>query len=376
MFRKWNFEDVLTPAERFQEKSRAANFIHDPAQTIAVECLQTVFDALLSSPVRYSPWRRFLHKLSPSYSPLLPVTGLYMWGGVGRGKTFLMDLFYEALPFQNKLRSHFHRFMHSVHGQLRQMKEQVDPLERVADDLASRTRIICFDEFFVSDIADAMILGNLFDGLFRRGVSLVATSNVHPDDLYKSGLQRNRFLPVIEQLKFHTKVLHVDGPTDYRLQFLEKTEIYHSPLDRKADENLDRYFDEIAPDAGTRNQVLEIEGRDILTVRHADGVVWFDFPQICDGPRSQNDYIEISRCYQTVLISNVPRFTVREENQARRFIALVDEFYDRKVKLILSAATPLGSLYDGEHLRMEFLRTHSRLEEMQSHDYLASSHLP
>jgi cell division protein ZapE len=228
----------------------------------------------------------------------------------------------------------------------------------------------------VTDIADAMLLRNLFAGLFARGVTLAATSNIVPDQLYSGGLQRQRFLPTIALLKKHCEVVHVDGGIDYRLRALERADVFQTPLGPVADQRLTEFFESIAPDEGDHGGSLELFGRPIRYRRAADGVIWFDFGSICDGPRSQNDYIEISRLYQTVLLSDVPRFDTTLENQARRFIALVDEFYDRRVKLILSAEAPATELYRGERLKHDFLRTQSRLTEMQSHDYLAEAHRP
>jgi len=305
-----------------------------------------------------------------------PVCGAYMWGGVGRGKTFIMDLFFENLPFNDKLRYHFHRMMYHVHSDLKKLKNHKDPIEVIATDLADKARIICFDEFFVSDIADAMLLGKLLNALFRRGVTLVATSNIPPDDLYHDGLQRQQFLPAIELIKQHTEIINVTGGTDYRLRVLEQAEIYHSPLDEVANRNLHDYFSQIAPEIGTSGQRMEILGRNILTRKRADGIAWFAFTDLCDGPRSQDDYIEIARSFQTVILSDVPLLDESRENQARRFIALVDEFYDRRVKLIISAAAPIDDLYSGSRLQREFARTRSRLREMQSLVYLAAAHLP
>jgi len=305
-----------------------------------------------------------------------PERGLYIWGDTGRGKTWLMDLFYEALPFSDKLRRHFHRFMADIHDDLRGLQYRQNPLDAVADRLARTTRVICFDEFFVSDIADAMILGTLFEGLFRRGVTLVATSNIPPRDLYKDGLQRARFLPAIDLIQLHTAVVHIEGHRDFRLRTLEQAEIYHHPLDRAARVSLTSSFEGVAPRVCWRANGLKVLGRLIPTVRLADGVVWFEFTDICDGPRSQADYIEIARGFHTVLVSGVPCFDETTEDQARRFIALVDEFYDRNVKLILSAAAPIEALYGGNRLEFEFRRTRSRLQEMQSHEYLSRPHLP
>jgi cell division protein ZapE len=303
-----------------------------------------------------------------------PLRGLYLWGGVGRGKTVLMDLFYECLPPDDRLRMHFHRFMQRVHHDLNDLAGTPNPLEAVADGFAAEAHVLCFDEFFVSDIGDAMILGELLGALFERGVTLVATSNVEPDRLYENGLQRRRFVPAIEQLKAHTRVHNVDVQVDYRLRVLERAEIYHAPLDSGAEISLKNSFDALAPEPPQYEVGLTIEGRRINARCVAEDVVWFDFAELCEGPRSQNDYIELARIYHAVLISGVPCFSARSENAARRFISLVDEFYDHDVKLILSAEAQPAALYQGERLRFEFERTSSRLLEMQSHEYLARSH--
>jgi cell division protein ZapE len=287
-----------------------------------------------------------------------------------------MDLFFDSLPFEQKSRMHFHRFMRHVHRALTDLQGEADPLREIALDFADKNRVLCFDEFFVSDITDAMILAGLFEVLFENGVTLVATSNVEPVNLYENGLQRSKFLPAIALIEKNTQILNVDSGTDYRLRVLESAEIYHYPLDRQADEVLLQSFNSLSPDAGKADIVLDIEGREIKTRFCGDGVVWFDFPEICEGPRSQNDYIEIAMLYQTVLVSNLPRFTEQSENAARRFISLVDEFYDHSVKLIISAESPILDIYQGERLKFEFQRTESRLQEMQSNEYLGREHKP
>lgn len=364
----------------YENRILELKFSADAAQLEAIAVLHRVANALITSPVPDGLTarlkRRLLGKLVNSGSETGPVQGAYLWGGVGRGKTFMIDLFFDSLPFDDKLRFHFHRIMHRVHKHLAQLKHQRNPLEIVADDLARRARVICFDEFFVADIADAMLLGKLLDALFRRGVTLVATSNISPDELYKGGLQRRQFLPAIDLIKRHTNVVHISGDTDYRLRALKQAEIYHSPLDAAATRNLDTYFEYIAPDRGTGIQEIEILGRNIRTRKRADGIAWFDFADLCAGPRSQNDYIEIARCFQTVILSDIPVLDHEKENEARRLIALVDEFYDRKVKLIISAATIIENLYAGARLTREFERTRSRLREMQSDQYLAAPHVP
>ena len=361
--------------DRYMNAINEHGFTADTAQLKAIATLERVHGELMAAAHRE-------HSLAGLVRSLLgknqarPVQGAYLWGGVGRGKTFVMDIFFDSLPFDDKLRQHFHRLMYHVHGQLKQLGHQQDPLETVAEDLARRARIICFDEFFVADIADAMILGRLLKNLFKRGVTLVATSNIPPGRLYLDGLQRQQFLPAIDLLKNHTETLEVDGDTDYRLRVLEQAEIYHSPLDDDATKNLASYFERIAPESGIVAQSIEIHGREIPYRRRADGIAWFDFAALCAGPRSQDDYIEIARSFQTVIVSNLPILDRLREDEARRFIALVDEFYDRRVKLIVSAEAPITEIYTGRRLSHEFERTRSRLLEMQSHDYLAAAHRP
>lgn len=369
----------LSPGARYLRDLERPDFHHDPAQERAVHYLQALYEQLVAA-WRAEQEQHFLSNLFKRFQrdKQEPIRGLYFWGGVGRGKTYLMDNFYESLPFPQKMRSHFHRFMRRVHAELKKLDGQKNPLEKVADIIASESRVICFDEFFVSDITDAMILGTLMEALFARGVTLVATSNIVPDGLYKDGLQRARFLPAIDLLNKHTIVVNVDGGVDYRLRALEQAELYHTPLGLAADESLKRCFDSLVPVKGEicANQDIEVEGRMIHTRYIAEDVVWFDFVDICDGPRSQNDYIELACEYHTVLISNIPALGRAKDDQARRFVNLVDEFYDRQVKLILSAELPLAQLYSTGKLDFEFQRTVSRLLEMQSHEYLARPHRP
>lgn len=369
---------TVTPLERYQSDLKKPDFVHDPAQQRAVEHLQRLYEELVAAEQRERApglFGRLLGGLAKD-KPVAPVRGLYFWGGVGRGKTYLMDIFFEALPFERKMRVHFHRFMQRVHRELKAAAGEKNPLPLIARKLAEQTRVICFDEFFVSDITDAMLLGGLFEALFSRGVTLVATSNIVPDDLYKDGLQRARFLPAIALVKEHTLVLNVDGGTDYRLRTLEQAELYHSPLGAEAEASLLRSFEALAPEPGLADQKLEIEGRWIKARRLADDVAWFEFAELCDGPRSQNDYIELAREFHAVLVGNVPQLGGTRDDQARRFINLVDEFYDRNVKLVLTAEVPLAELYAGGRLAFEFERTKSRLLEMQSHEYLGRGHRP
>ncbi|WP_299977186.1 cell division protein ZapE [uncultured Pseudoteredinibacter sp.] len=369
---------MSSPIERYQRDLKRDDFRHDPAQAMAVDHLQDLYERLTAKPVAAKKPGLMSKLLGRKKESLGPEKGLYFWGGVGRGKTYLMDNFYESLPFENKMRVHFHRFMRRVHQELKTLPGEKNPLEIVANRLAKEARVICFDEFFVSDITDAMILGNLMQGLFSRGVTLVATSNIVPDGLYKDGLQRARFLPAIAMLNEHTLVVNVDGGVDYRLRALEQAELFHHPLDEEADISLRRSFEGLAPDLeeARANVPLEIEGREIMARFESEDVVWFDFMALCDGPRSQNDYIELAREYHAVLLSDVPQLGRETDDQARRFINLVDEFYDRSVKLIISCEVPLEQIYAGGHLSFEFDRTVSRLLEMQSHDYLALPHKP
>tara|TARA_R110001599_G_scaffold1266_13_gene6239 strand:+ start:2363 stop:3478 length:1116 start_codon:yes stop_codon:yes gene_type:complete len=363
----------LSPLQRYLKDLEKDGFIADPAQKMAVDKLQSLYESLiLDQAGREKEAKRWFNKFSNK--KLVPVKGLYFWGGVGRGKTYLMDNFYESLPFPQKMRIHFHRFMQRVHAELKTLKGQKNPLTIVAQRLSDEARVICFDEFFVSDIGDAMILAGLMTELFNNGVSLVCTSNIIPDNLYKDGLQRARFLPVIDLVKRHTEVVNVDGGNDYRLRTLEQAELYHHPLDDDATINLEKYFTKLAVEFGDRDLELDINGRRIKALRHADDIVWFDFYELCDGPRSQNDYIEIARQFHAVILSNVPQLSVETDDQARRFINLVDEFYDRSVKVIISAETAIHELYLGGKLSFEFERTESRLLEMQSTEYLESPH--
>jgi len=357
----------MSPEEKYRELLAREGFTEDPAQRRVVGLFEELYGRLREP--RQAGW---LSRLGLGKRPA--VRGLYLWGGVGRGKTLLMDAFFDCLAHEDRLRIHFHRFMRRVHGELRQLAGTANPLDVVAERFAAESRVLCFDEFFVSDIGDAMILGELLHGLFARGVTLVATSNVAPASLYQDGLQRTRFLPAIELLQQHTLVHHLDADVDYRLRVLERAEIYHWPLDSGALDSLQRGFQGLTVEPARENVELEVEGRIITAVRVADDVAWFDFTQICEGPRSQNDYIELARIFHAVLIGQVPVFTWRNEDAARRFISLVDEFYDHGVKLILSAEAGVTDLYQGERLGFEFERTASRLLEMQSHEYLARSH--
>ncbi|HEA52860.1 hypothetical protein LCGC14_0826110 [marine sediment metagenome] len=361
------------PWQRYQTDLERPDFLADPAQADAVRRLQTLYDKLVEAESeRGKAMAKLRRKLKKGREE--PVKGLYFWGGVGRGKTYLMDNFFESLPFKRKMRVHFHRFMQRVHKELKNVKGEKNPLNLVAKKFASETRVICFDEFFVSDIGDAMILATLMDGLFKRGVTLVCTSNIAPDGLYKDGLQRARFLPAIALVKKYTDVVNVDGGVDYRLRSLEQADLYYTPLGEEADTSLRRSFDTLAVEAGKHSKSMEINGRKIPAQAHANDVVWFDFKDVCDGPRSQNDYIEMARQFHAIIISNVPVLGGERDDQSRRFVNMIDEFYDRSVKVIISAAVPITELYTGGRLSFEFERTESRLLEMQSQEYLETQH--
>jgi cell division protein ZapE len=361
--------------ERYAAEIAARGFRSDPAQLRAVDRLDKLRRALLRTERAESGAARTLwRRLGGGRRGMPAPRGVYLWGGVGRGKTWIMDLFFHSLPLEHKRRQHFHRFMHEVHAELRQHRNTPDPLALVAARIAGRTRVLCFDELYVSDIADAMLLGGLFRHLLDHGVALVITSNVPPGELYRDGLQRQRFMAAIELLEQQLDVLDVDGGIDYRLRQLTHAPIYLDSADPGSTTALERLFERLADGPGTAGGSIEVEGRPIAVVRESENVVWFDFAAICDGPRSQNDYIEIAREYQSVIVSGVPVLTPAADNAARRFVALVDEFYDRSVKLVLSAAARPDELYRGERLRFEFARTASRLAEMQSEEYLAHEH--
>lgn len=343
-------------------------FKSDPAQRRAIAELDRVWSELTAQPL--SGWWHKFRGHQPA-----PVRGLYLWGGVGRGKTWLMDLFFDSLPGNEKQRIHFHRFMARVHATLKMMPSTRDPLPRIARQWAKQCRVLCFDEFFVADITDAMMLSGLLQALFEEGVTLVATSNVAPDDLYRDGLQRAKFLPAIDSLKKHCLSMHVNGHRDFRLRILQHSEIFHHPLDDGAETGLRRAFDEMSAGCSLDSR-LEINGRTLKARQRSDGIIWFGFKELCDQATSTADYIEIARAFNTVLLSGVPRMDDDNADATRRFINLIDEFYDRNVKMLISAAMPINGLYSGGRLGFEFQRTASRLTEMQSTDYLARPHRP
>ncbi len=355
--------------EFYQLTLTERGFTADPAQARAVERLQQA----------YEEWGEFrAHQASPVrrlfQRPTVP-KGVYLWGGVGRGKSFLMDGFYGVVSVRRKTRVHFHEFMRMVHAELDRLKGMSDPLDEVARNIAEQYRLICFDEFHISDIADAMILHNLLRVLFDHGVSFVMTSNYAPEALYPDGLHRDRMLPAIALLKEHMDVLHLDGPSDYRQLALEQVDAYHVPADATAEAALEAAFERIA-EAADEQPVLQIQSRAISCLRRAGGVIWFDFATLCGGPRSQNDYLEIASRFHTVLLSGVPQMTPAMSSPARRFVWLTDVLYDRKIKLLISADVLPDQLYPEGILANEFLRTASRLREMQTRQYMEVSRTP
>jgi cell division protein ZapE len=355
----------MNVTEYYEHELQTRGYQSDAAQLAAVERLQRCYDEWVAYKARRS---NAFKKLI--VHPELP-RGVYMWGGVGRGKSFLMDSFFAVVPVQRKTRLHFHEFMREVHRELEELKGTADPLDELARRIAKRYRLICFDEFHVSDIADAMILYRLLDRLFGAGVQFVMTSNYDPDLLYPDGLHRDRLLPAIELIKSKLDVINVDAGTDYRKRTLSQVTAYHTPLGAAADKALRADFAKLAavPD---ESPILRIEKRELKALRKADGVVWFDFATLCGGPRSQNDYLELASRFHAVILSDVPKMSPRNASEARRFTWLIDVFYDHKVKLLMSAAVPAEELYVEGPMANEFARTVSRITEMQSKEYLES----
>jgi cell division protein ZapE len=364
----------MKPSDLYQQHVTRPDFDEDPAQHKAMDFFDRLHDDLA-------------HKIKQENSPgfhirnLLgttptPVTGLYLWGGVGRGKTWMMDLFFDALPYPEKIRLHFHHFMRAVHDQLSLLKGHRNPLRLIARNFAKKYRLLCLDEFHVSDITDAMLLYGLLDALFQQGVSLVATSNLAPDELYKNGLQRERFIPAIELIKKHTKIVNIDNGVDHRLRLLEKADTWYPSTTTDSHARLQQRFEQLAPCRGEEKVILRINYRNIETLLLADDVAWFSFDSLCNGPRATDDYIEIARRFHTLFISDIPVMDESTDDLAQRFVNMIDEFYDRNLKLVISAAAGPSELYRGTQLAFDFQRTASRLEEMRSHEYLQRPHKP
>lgn len=372
---------ILSPASRYQLALNEGTHQPDDVQREAVNRLEMIYQALTAKPAEVeqsgglkAAFGRLLGKKAPQAQA--PVRGLYMWGGVGRGKTWLMDLFYLSLPGERKQRLHFHRFMLRVHEELTALQGKSDPLEIVADRFKAETDVLCFDEFFVSDITDAMLLGGLMKALFARGITLVATSNIPPDELYRNGLQRARFLPAIDAIKQHCDIMNVDAGVDYRLRTLTQAHLWLSPLNADTAREMDKLWLALASAKRENAPTLEINHRPLPTLGVENQTLAVSFATLCVDARSQHDYIALSRLFHTVMMLDVPVMTRLMESEARRFIALVDEFYERHVKLVVSAEVPLYEIYQGERLKFEFQRCLSRLQEMQSEEYLKREHMP
>ena len=363
---------AMRPSQAYAAGVARGGWQDDPAQHAALRELDRIHAGLLDAPRRGWLGRLFGKDAAPP-------RGLYLWGGVGRGKTFLVDLFFAGLPIREKRRTHFHRFMREVHERLRAHAGERDPLTIIAREWRTQLRVLVLDEFFVSDIGDAMLLGRLLERLFAEGVVLVTSSNAAPDDLYKDGLQRARFLPAIALVKQHCAVVHLDSPQDYRLRALTRSPVYRQPLDAGSDAwLLTRWHelggDSILIDGRHRHRSIEIDGRRIPVRARCKDMAWFDFAALCEGPRAAGDYIEIAREFHTVLLGGVPRMDAARDDAARRFVTLIDELYDRHVNLVCSADAPPPLLYGGERLRGAFERAASRLIEMQSAEYLGLEH--
>jgi cell division protein ZapE len=359
-------DSARSPGGRYGAGVVAGEWQDDPAQRAALVALDRLWRELVDAPApRF--WQRLRGRVAAP-------CGIYLCGPVGRGKTFLCDLFYEALPSASKRRAHFHRFMQDVHASLKALEGRRNPLDEVAARIAGESRVLVLDEFFVGDIGDAMLLGNLLRALFARGVVLVTTSNTKPADLYKDGLQRERFLPAIALIEQHCAIVALESPHDWRLRALKQAPVYYTPPGAEAERAMRSIFNRIAHPGARREIDLIVNERAIPARLETEGAAWFEFVALCEGPRGVADYIELARAYHTILVSNVPQFTPLMEDAARRFIELVDELYDRGVNLVVSAAAPAIDLYDGERLRAEFARTESRLIEMQSEEYLAREH--
>ncbi|MGJ8581890.1 MAG: cell division protein ZapE [Psychromonas sp.] len=365
----------MTPLARYQEDLLKPSFFADSSQLQAITMLQRLYEELTDKKVAKPAKPSFFQRLLKS-TTVQPknIKGLYFYGGVGRGKTYLVDLFYDSLESPRKKRLHFHHFMLQVHKKLTQLQGQVDPLKEIAKQFANETDIICFDEFFVEDITDAMILAGMFEALFSEGVILVATSNIHPEHLYRNGLQRARFLPAIDLIKNHCDIFNLDGGVDYRLGRLIEAEVYYYPLTREADKQIKHSFETFASGDKKYGQVITINDRPLTTIAKSHDTLSIVFTELCDGPRSVQDYIELAILYRTVLVSNIPQMNDQHNDVTRRFIAMVDEFYDRNVVLIISAEVKVIDLYKGTRLAFEFQRCVSRLLEMQSKTYLSKAH--
>lgn len=368
----------------YQDAISSGEILPDPHQEILVEALTPIYGELVATsqsipPVKKtSVFSRLLSLVGHEREVAAPelITGLYIWGGVGRGKTFIVDFFYNSLPIKRKQRTHFHAFMKSVHDQIRELGNIEDPLRSIAKNIAAKTRVLCLDEMHVNDITDAMLLGGLFKYLFEDGVTLITTSNIEPSGLYKEGLQRKRFLPAIELLEQHTRVINSEGEMDYRMRALEGADVYQIGEGEAVQKELNQYFFKmVGKDAAITSDAVTINGRDIPVRRRCKAVVWFDFDVLCVSSRSTLDYIELASHFSTVIISDIPVMTTAQDDAARRFVNLIDEFYDKGVNVVVSAEASANDLYTGKRLAFEFQRTVSRLMEMRSNEYLFTKHV-
>ena len=352
----------MTPLDYYNEQCQKGVILQDPEQLIALISLQRAYDELIFSHKKQTNIFSFLHR---SHS----IKGVYLWGGVGIGKTFMLDCFFNCLPFKQKKRMHFHQFMQRIHHDLTIHQGESDPLQVIAETLANEAKVICFDEFFVSDITDAMLLGRLLKALFAKGVCFVATSNIAPDALYQYGLQRLQFLPAIDLIKRNTEVVNIKSTVDYRLRHLKTAGIFYSPLDQAAFDNMQKTFSVLTKDQPFSTEPITINQRVIHIKKQAGDIVWFDFKEICHVPRSQNDYLAIAKHYKTVFISDITVILPHEKDIICLFVCLVDVLYDARVKLVISAAEPVADIYRRGFMILEYTRTHSRLLEMQSQNY-------
>lgn len=365
----------MTPLESYLDALQEGRLEADETQHQVMQLLQGVHDDLLDNPLPSQADRGLFSRLLGRKQEIPKVTGLYLWGGVGRGKTLLTDMFFQSLPFEQKRRLHFHRFMRMIHLELRELGDIENPLQRVADKWIAQSRVLVLDEMHVNDITDAMLLGGLLTHLFDRGLTMITTSNVHPDDLFKDGLQRDRFIPAIEQIKLHTNVHAMEGETDYRLRVLENAHTYFDSTDDSATASIEENFNKLAINEKVLSDDLVVNGRQLPVIKRSETLAWFEFDALCNTPRSTNDYIEIATVFSTVMISNLPVLNDNRNDEARRLVNLIDELYDRNVNLVLSAAAEPEKLYTGKRLQFEFVRAASRLREMQTREYFAQRHL-
>jgi cell division protein ZapE len=354
----------MTPKEFYTSKVQTGEIVSDADQLSALSYFETIYADLIAEDQKRKG-------ILAAFRAPKSVKGLYLYGGVGIGKTFLMDCFFKTLPFNEKMRMHFHQFMQYIHDLLTQHQGEKDPLTIIANDLSKKVMVICFDEFFVSDITDAMLLGRLFKQLFAKGVCLVSTSNTEPDNLYKNGLQRSQFLPAIALLKKQTDVVYIPSSVDYRLRHLNSAGVFYTPLNQAAADNMAKTFEVLAEDPINENDVIKINDRPIHFIKQCGKNIWFDFNELCKIPRSQKDYLDISKQFSVVFISNIPVIQSREKDKICLFINLIDVFYDARIKVIISAEKPVNELYSKGYKTMEYTRTQSRLLEMQSRDYFS-----